>query len=84
MAQQEEALFEIHDVDFIQTGSLQDDTGTLIVEMTMADDTDVTRTHRDVPEKVYERWEATDFDPEMYMADIVPAYPFEEEHDEDE
>ena len=46
MAQQEEALFEIHDVDFIQTGSLQDDTGTLIVEMTMSDDTDVTQIGR--------------------------------------
>ncbi len=74
---------EIHDVDFIQTDGMTEGTGTLVIEMTLDDEREVTRIHRNVPEHLYEAWEQHDFDPEMYVAEIEDAFPFDEEEDEE-
>ena len=74
---------EIHDVDFIQTDGMAEGTGTLVIEMTLDDEREVTRIHRNVPEHLYEAWAQHDFDPEMYVAEIEDAFPFDEEEDEE-
>lgn len=75
---------EIHDVDFIQTDGMTEGTGTMVVEMTIDDERDVTRVHRNFPEHLYEAWEQHDFDPEMYVAEIEAAFPFDEEDDDED
>ncbi len=80
----QEATIEIFDVDFIQTGDMDADTGTLIIEMMDAEGRDVERTHRDVPEELYESWEHHGFAPAMYALEIEEVYPFSAIYDDDE
>lgn len=80
----QDTVIEIFDVDFIQTGDMDSDTGTLIIEMMDAEGRDVERTHRDVPEEVYEAWEHHGFAPAMYTMEIEDAYPFSAVYDEEE
>ena len=75
---------EIFDVDFIQTGTMAEGTGSLIIEMGFADGSEMVRTHRNVPESLYEAWEKDGFTPEMYAAKIEKAYPFTIDFDDDD
>lgn len=75
---------EIYDVDFVQTANMAEGTGSLIIEMALDNGEDVTRTHRNVPESVYEAWEAQDFSATMYVAAIAGTYPFSEESDDED
>lgn len=80
----EDVIIEIFDVDFIQTGDMDSDTGTLIIEMVDANGRDVERTHRDVPEEVYEAWEQHGFAPAMYAMEIEDSYAYSSVYDDGE
>ncbi len=84
LAADQDAAIEIFDVDFIQTGDMDTDTGTLIIEMVDADGRDVERTHRDVPEELYEAWEHHGFAPAMYAMEIEEVYPFSALYDDED
>lgn len=69
--------FAIREVHLVQVGDAED-TGTLYVDV-LADGRDAVRVYRRFPVTLYERWMERDFAPDIYFAEIAPAYACEEE-----
>ena len=68
----------IHEVDLVQTEANSDENGTLYVDLTV-DDRDVVRIYRDFPVFLYEEWMDSDFDENVYLAEIESVYSCVEE-----
>lgn len=78
-----EDTMNIIDVNFVQTGMMDEGTGSLVIEFEREDGSVIIRTHRHVPEDIYDEWERKGCHPAMYIDDIEHAFPFTEETEDD-